>query len=111
MNVFTKSNLRKEIFPKSLAVKSCSNINQTSKYRLSKGNGHVSKLAADKLEYGNRTADKLSSIDTQRPSMHTARGKARSLCSDRACVLLGRYVQDKLGRYVATENAYCSVAT
>uniref|UniRef100_A0A0D2ZPD0 Uncharacterized protein n=1 Tax=Brassica oleracea var. oleracea TaxID=109376 RepID=A0A0D2ZPD0_BRAOL len=96
MNVFTKSNLRKEIFTKSLAVKSCSNLNRTTKYRLSEGNGHVSKPATDELEYGDRTMDKPSKIATQRPSMHTV----RSLRSDRA----------KLGRYVANEHAHCSVA-
>ncbi|CAG7876627.1 unnamed protein product, partial [Brassica rapa] len=78
----------KDIFTNSLAVKYRPNLNQTTKYRLSEGNGHVSKSAADKLEYGNRTADKPSSIDTRRPSMHTA----RSLRSDRAIVPLGRYV-------------------
>ncbi|KAG5384560.1 hypothetical protein IGI04_036030 [Brassica rapa subsp. trilocularis] len=88
ITVFTKSNLRKEIFTKSLAVKYRPNLNRTTKYRLSEGNGHVSKSAADKLEYGNQTADKPSSIDTRQPSMHTA----RSLRSDRASVSLGRYV-------------------
>ncbi|KAG5375468.1 hypothetical protein IGI04_040064 [Brassica rapa subsp. trilocularis] len=95
MNIFTKSNLRKDIFTKSLAVKSCSNLNRTTKYRLSESNGHVSKSAGDKLEYGNQTADKPSSIDTRRPSMHTARNQARA----------------KLGRYVATERPFRSVAT
>ncbi|KAG5375562.1 hypothetical protein IGI04_040158 [Brassica rapa subsp. trilocularis] len=99
INVFTKSNLRKDIFTKSLAVKYRPNLNRTTKYRLSEGNGHVSKSAADKLEYGNQTADKPSSIDTRRPSMHTA----RSLRSDRASV--------PLGRYVATEPEPSSVAT
>uniref|UniRef100_M4F077 Uncharacterized protein n=1 Tax=Brassica campestris TaxID=3711 RepID=M4F077_BRACM len=66
---------------------------------MSESNGHVSKSAADKLEYGNRTADKPSSIDTRRPSMHTA----PSLYSDRAVGVPGRYV--------ATEHAYCSFAT
>ncbi|KAG5397558.1 hypothetical protein IGI04_019372 [Brassica rapa subsp. trilocularis] len=92
INVFTKSNLRKEIFTKSLAVKYRPNLNRTTKYRLSEGNGHVSKSATDKLEYGNQSADKPSSIDTRQPSMHTA----RSLRSDRA--------RAKLGRYVATEH-------
>ena len=32
---------------------------------MSEGNGHVSKSAADKLEYGNQTADKPSSIDQE----------------------------------------------
>ncbi|KAG5388714.1 hypothetical protein IGI04_030255 [Brassica rapa subsp. trilocularis] len=92
ITVFTKSNLRKDIFTNSLAVKYRPNLNRTTKYRLSEGNGHVSKSAADKLEYGNQTADKPSSIDTRQPSMHTA----RSLRSDRA--------RAKLGRYVATEH-------
>ncbi|KAG5374411.1 hypothetical protein IGI04_042261 [Brassica rapa subsp. trilocularis] len=112
------SNLRKDIFTKSLA-------------RLSEGNRHVSNSAADKLEYGNQTTDKPSSIDTRRPSMHTA----RSLRSDRASVPLGRYVATELepssrrsvrlarsrslrsdraivplGRYVATERSSRSVA-
>ncbi|KAG5377796.1 hypothetical protein IGI04_025638, partial [Brassica rapa subsp. trilocularis] len=95
VRVFTILRLLSSV--ESLAVKSCSNLNRTTKYRLSEGNRHVSNSAADKLEYGNRTTDKPSSIDTRRPSMHTA----RSLCSDRASVPLGRYV--KLGRYVATE--------
>ncbi|KAG5384608.1 hypothetical protein IGI04_036078 [Brassica rapa subsp. trilocularis] len=83
------------------------------KYRMSEGNGYVSKSAADKLGYGNRTAEKPSSIDTRRPSMHTA----RSLRSDRESVPLGRYrpsvrsaqslcsdrARAKLGSYVATE--------
>ena len=60
MNIFTKSNLRKEIFTKSLAVKSCSNLNRTTKYRLSEGNGHVSKSAMDKLKYGHRTTHTAS---------------------------------------------------
>ncbi|KAG5388713.1 hypothetical protein IGI04_030254 [Brassica rapa subsp. trilocularis] len=122
ITVFTKSNLRKEIFTKSLAVKYRPNLNRTTKYQLSEGNGHVSKSAADKLEYRNQTVDKPSSIDTRQPSMHTA----RSLRSDRARAKLGRYVatelepssrpsirlarslrsdraRAKLGRYVATE--------
>ncbi|KAG5392633.1 hypothetical protein IGI04_022596 [Brassica rapa subsp. trilocularis] len=123
INIFTKINLRKDIFTKRLAVKSRPNLNLTTKYRLSEGNGHVSKSAADKLEYGNRTADKLSSIDTRRPSMHTA----RSLRSDRASVPLGRYVatklelepssvandraRAKLGRYVATERPSWSLCS
>ncbi|KAG5407588.1 hypothetical protein IGI04_013707, partial [Brassica rapa subsp. trilocularis] len=69
-----------------LAVKYRPNLNRTTKYRLSEGNRHVSKSAADKLEYGNKTVDKPSSIDTRRPSMHTA----RSLRSDRARAKLGR---------------------
>ncbi|KAG5393516.1 hypothetical protein IGI04_023479 [Brassica rapa subsp. trilocularis] len=117
ITVFTKSNLRKDIFTNSLAVKYRPNLNRTTKYRLSEGNRHVSKSAADKLEYGNQTADKPSSIDTRQPSMHTARSlrsdraraKARSLRSDRAIVPLGRYVatelEPKLGRYVATERS------
>ena len=64
MNVFTKSNLRKEIFTKSLAVKSCSNLNRTTKYRLSEGNGYVSKSATGKLKYGHRTTHKPSSVAT-----------------------------------------------
>ncbi|CAG7900873.1 unnamed protein product, partial [Brassica rapa] len=91
--------LHKDIFTKSLAVKYRPNLNRTTKYRLSEGNRHVSKSAADKLKYGNQTADKPSSIDTRRPSMHTA----RSLRSDRASV--------PLGRYVATERPSRSVAT
>ncbi|KAF3501327.1 hypothetical protein F2Q69_00043025 [Brassica cretica] len=59
-------------------------------YRLSQGNGLVSKSATDKLEYGNWTKDKPSSVATQRPSIHTA----RSLRSDRARVRLGRYDED-----------------
>ncbi|KAG5392712.1 hypothetical protein IGI04_022675 [Brassica rapa subsp. trilocularis] len=105
ITVFTKSNLRKDIFTNSLAVKYRPNLNRTTKYRLSEGNGHVSKSAADKLEYGNQTADKPSSIDTRQPSMHTA----RSLRRDRAIVPLGRYVatelEPKLGRYIATERS------
>ncbi|WZY94128.1 LOW QUALITY PROTEIN: hypothetical protein YC2023_066457 [Brassica napus] len=107
------------------SVKSRPNLNRTTKYRLSEGNRHVSKSAADKLEYGYQTADKPSSIDTRRPSMHTARtlrsdraraklGRyrssvrlARSLRSDRASIPLGRYVatgvEPKFGRCVATE--------
>ncbi|KAF2570401.1 hypothetical protein F2Q70_00004114 [Brassica cretica] len=74
---------------KNLAVKSCSNLDRT-KYRLSQGNEHVSKSATDKLEYGDWTKDKPSSVATQRPSIHTA----RSLRSDRARVRLGRYDED-----------------
>ncbi|KAG5388639.1 hypothetical protein IGI04_030180 [Brassica rapa subsp. trilocularis] len=114
MNVFKKSNLRKEIFTKSLAVKSCSNLNRTTKYRLSEGNRHVSKPATNELEYGDRTMDNPSMIATHRPSMHTARSlrsdqaraklgryvaterQARSLHSDQGCVLLGRYVVTEL---------------
>ncbi|KAG5374513.1 hypothetical protein IGI04_042165 [Brassica rapa subsp. trilocularis] len=92
MNFFPKINLRKDIFTKSLAVKSCSNLNRTTLYRFSEGNGNVSKSAADKLGYGNQTADKPSSIDTRRPSMHTA----RSLHSDRESVPLGRYALTEL---------------
>ena len=98
MNVFTKNNLRKEIFTKSFAEKSCSNLDQ-AKYRLSQGNGHVSKPATDELEYRDRTTDKPSKIATQRASMHTA----RSLRSDRA--------RAKLGFYIATEHEYRSIAT
>ncbi|KAG5384178.1 hypothetical protein IGI04_035648 [Brassica rapa subsp. trilocularis] len=86
------------------------------------------KPATDELEYGNRTTDKPSTIATQRtqrPRMHTA----RSLRSDQACTLLGRYVATKhqpsssqaqslrsdlvsvpLGRYIATECPSRSVA-
>ncbi|KAG5375999.1 hypothetical protein IGI04_040595 [Brassica rapa subsp. trilocularis] len=103
--------MSKNIFTKSLAVESCSNLNRTTKYRLSEGNRHVSNSATDKLEYDNRTTDKPSSIDTRRPRMHTA----RSLRSEQASVPLGRYVatelEPKLGRYVATERSSCSVAT
>ncbi|KAG5375437.1 hypothetical protein IGI04_040033 [Brassica rapa subsp. trilocularis] len=144
MNIFKKSNLREEIFTKSLAVKSCSNLNRTTKYRLSEGNRHVSKPATDELEYGDRIMDKPSTIATQRPSMHTVRSlrsdrahvplgrypssvasQARSLRSDRARAKLGRYTRTarslrsdrahsdqaraKPARYVATEDAYCSV--
>ncbi|KAF3501249.1 hypothetical protein F2Q69_00043220 [Brassica cretica] len=65
---------------------------------LFQGNGHVSKPATDKLEYGDRTTDKPSIIATQRPSMHTA----RSLRSDQA--------RAKLSHYVATEHGYCSIS-
>ncbi|WZY98276.1 hypothetical protein YC2023_070605 [Brassica napus] len=84
------------IFTKRLAVKSHPNLNLTTKYRLSEGNGHVSKSAADKLEYRNRNADKPSSIDTRRPSMHIA----RSLRSDRAFVPLGRYAATEYFRNI-----------
>ncbi|KAF3556292.1 hypothetical protein F2Q69_00013089 [Brassica cretica] len=44
-----------------------------------------------------------------------SRAKARSLCRDRACTWLGRYLandlEPKLGRYVATEHVHGSVAT
>ncbi|CAG7897235.1 unnamed protein product [Brassica rapa] len=99
MNYERLDPFNKDIFTNSLAVKYRPNLNRTTKYRLSEGNGHVSKSAADKLEYGNQTADKPSSIDTRQPSMHTA----RSLRSDRA--------RAKLGRYVATEPEPSSVAT
>ncbi|KAF2560092.1 hypothetical protein F2Q68_00016380 [Brassica cretica] len=79
---------------------------------MSQGNRHVSKPAMDKLEYGNRTTYKPSSVTTDR-----ARAKARSLRSDRARARakvwslrtqLGRYVatelKPKLGCYVATEH-------
>ncbi|KAF2575514.1 hypothetical protein F2Q70_00002993 [Brassica cretica] len=99
MNVFAKRNLRKEIFTKNFAVKSCFNLNRTTKYRLSKSNGHVSKSATDKLKYGHRTTHKPSSVATLRPSTYTA----WSLRSDRALA--------KLGLYVATEHAHGSVAT
>ncbi|KAF3598547.1 hypothetical protein F2Q69_00035631 [Brassica cretica] len=53
----------------------------------------------DEPEYGNRTADKPSSVATQRPSS----SQARSLRSNRA--------RAKLGRYVATELEPSSVTT
>ncbi|KAF2616077.1 hypothetical protein F2Q70_00012550 [Brassica cretica] len=93
MNVFRKSNLRKEIFTKSLAVKSCSNLNQTTKHKLSQGNGNVSKPATDSIECDDRNTDKPSSVTTQLPHMHTA----RSMRSDQA--------RTELGNYVATERA------
>ncbi|KAF3537205.1 hypothetical protein F2Q69_00021450 [Brassica cretica] len=87
----------------------------------------------DELEHDNQTADKPSSINTRRPSMHTARSLrsdlepssvvAPSLRSDRARVLPGRYVATELeplrsdrawlelGRYVATEHAHGTIAT
>ncbi|KAF3531142.1 hypothetical protein DY000_02040741 [Brassica cretica] len=74
-----------------LAVKSCSNLDRT-KYRVSHGNRHVSKPATDKLEYGNRTTDKQSSVATQQPTS----SQARSLCSDRAGVWLSRYVKTEI---------------
>ncbi|KAG5377701.1 hypothetical protein IGI04_025543 [Brassica rapa subsp. trilocularis] len=78
----------KNVFTKNLAVKSCSNLDRTN-YRLSQGNGHVSKSATD--------------------------NQARSLRSDRARVRLDLYVatelEAKLGRYVATEHVYGSIAT
>ena len=52
-------------FTKTLAVKSCSNLNQSTKYRLSKGNGHISKSATEKLKYGHWTTHKPSSVATQ----------------------------------------------
>ncbi|KAF3611866.1 hypothetical protein DY000_02048797 [Brassica cretica] len=89
---------------------------------MSQGNRHVSKPAMDKLEYGNRTTYKPSSVTTDRARAKArslrsdrARAKARSLHSDRARAKvwslrtqLGRYVatelKPKLGCYVATEH-------
>ncbi|KAG5388621.1 hypothetical protein IGI04_030162 [Brassica rapa subsp. trilocularis] len=90
-------------FYENLAVKYRPNLNRTTKYRLSEGNGHLSKSAADKLEYGNQTADKPSSIDTRRPSMHTA----RSLRSDQARAKLGRYERPsvRLARSLRSDRA------
>ncbi|KAF3546936.1 hypothetical protein DY000_02008066 [Brassica cretica] len=52
---------------------------------MSECNGHVSKLAKDKLKYGHRTTHKPSSVATKRPSTDAA----RSLRSDRAPAKLG----------------------
>ncbi|KAG5382598.1 hypothetical protein IGI04_034068 [Brassica rapa subsp. trilocularis] len=76
-----------------------------------------------KLDRYAATKHAHSSVATRRPSMHTA----RLLRSDRASILLGRYVATEaraklgryvatvasvlLGRYVATEHPSCSVAT
>ena len=75
MNVFTKSNLRKEIFTKSLAVKSYSNLGRT-KYRLSQDNGHVSDWPwmSSRMIIWPRTS------------------QARSIRGDQACTRLDRYV-------------------
>ncbi|KAG5414649.1 hypothetical protein IGI04_002216 [Brassica rapa subsp. trilocularis] len=54
---------------------------------------------SDRFEYDDKNTDEPSSVITQLPHMHAV----RSLRSDRA--------RAKLGRYVATERAFCSVAT
>ena len=90
MNVFTKSNLRKEIFTKSLAVKSYLNLGQT-KYRLSQDNGHVSDWpwTSSSMIIGPQTS------------------QARSIRRDQACTRLGRYAATKQ----ATDLEPSSVAT
>ncbi|KAF2561834.1 hypothetical protein F2Q70_00016933 [Brassica cretica] len=106
MNIFTKSNLRKEIFTKSLAEKSCFNLNQTTKYRCPN--------ATD--TYPNRPQTSSSMAIGPRTS------QARSLRSDRAHTRLGRYIateqrpssdraHTRLGHYIATELQPSSVAT
>ena len=106
MNVFTKSNLRKEIFTKSLAVKSCSNP-VWIKHKFSQDNGNVSKPAADRFEGDGRNMDKPSSVTTQLPQMHTA----RSIRSDRASIPLGRYVATELFRNVDTIRIHAFSST
>ncbi|KAF3535968.1 hypothetical protein F2Q69_00024354 [Brassica cretica] len=62
-------------------------------------------------EYDDRNTDEPNSVITLLPHMHAV----QSLCSDRASVPLGRYVatdlEPKLGRYVATERPFRSIAT
>ncbi|KAF3564813.1 hypothetical protein DY000_02013598 [Brassica cretica] len=62
-------------------------------------------------EYDDRNKDEPSSVISQLPHMHAV----RLLRSDRAPVPLGRYVatelEPKLGRYVAIERPFRSVAT
>ncbi|KAG5388545.1 hypothetical protein IGI04_030086 [Brassica rapa subsp. trilocularis] len=80
-------NPRKDIFTKSLAVKSCSNLNRTTKYDCPK--------APDM--YPNRLWTSSSMAIGPQTS------QARSICSDQACT--------QLGRCVATESEPSSVAT
>ncbi|KAL0661648.1 hypothetical protein Bca4012_098485 [Brassica carinata] len=62
-------------------------------------------------EYDDQNTDEQSLVITQLPHMHAV----WSLRSDRASVPLGRYVatelKPKLGRDVATERPFRSVAT
>ncbi|KAF2542780.1 hypothetical protein F2Q68_00031830 [Brassica cretica] len=62
----------------------------------------------DRSEYDDRNTDEPSSVITLLPHMHTV----WSLRSDRASILLGRYVATELwlelGRYVAIERPFRS---
>ncbi|KAF2546322.1 hypothetical protein F2Q70_00021725 [Brassica cretica] len=74
-------------------------------------NSFNEKQITDKFEYDNRNTDKPSSVIAQLPHMHAV----GSLRSDRARAKLGRYVaielEPNLGRHVATERSFRSVAT
>ncbi|KAF3545073.1 hypothetical protein DY000_02008293 [Brassica cretica] len=65
----------------------------------------------DRSEYDDRNTDEPSLVITQLPHMHAV----RSLRSDRASILLVCYIatklEAKLGRYIATERSFRSVAT
>ncbi|KAG5384488.1 hypothetical protein IGI04_035958 [Brassica rapa subsp. trilocularis] len=87
MNIFSKSIPRKDIFTKSLAVKSCSTFNRTTKYDCPK--------ATDMYQNRPRTSSSTA-IGPQT-------NQARSIRGDQACT--------QLGRYVATERPSRSVAT
>ncbi|KAG5414952.1 hypothetical protein IGI04_002519 [Brassica rapa subsp. trilocularis] len=86
MNIFTKSNPRKDIFTKSFAVESCLNLNRTTKYDCPK--------ATDMYPNQPRTSSSMA-IGPQT-------SQARSIRGDQACT--------QLGRYVATERPFRSVA-
>ncbi|KAG5388546.1 hypothetical protein IGI04_030087 [Brassica rapa subsp. trilocularis] len=90
MNIFTKSNLRKDIFMKSLAVKSCSNLNRTTKYDCPK--------ATDMYPNRPRTSSSMA-IGPQT-------SQARSIRGDQACTQLGRNVAtERPSRSVDTDRA------
>uniref|UniRef100_M4FAS7 Uncharacterized protein n=1 Tax=Brassica campestris TaxID=3711 RepID=M4FAS7_BRACM len=89
-----------------LEIKLCSN-SIWIKYKLSRGNGNVSKPATDRFEYDDRNTDKPSSVTTQLPHMHTV----QSMRSDRACVPFGRYVAAELFRNIDTTRIHAFSST
>ncbi|KAF2584348.1 hypothetical protein F2Q70_00036628 [Brassica cretica] len=72
------------------------------------GQENVTTPVTDRSEYDDRNTDEPSSVITLLPHMHTV----WSLRSDRASILLGRYVATELwlelGRYVAIERPFRS---
>ncbi|KAG5384486.1 hypothetical protein IGI04_035956 [Brassica rapa subsp. trilocularis] len=111
MNIFKKSNPCKDIFTKSLAVKSFSNLNRTTKYDYPKATDMYPNRprTSSSMAIGPQTSQARSIrgdqactqlgryVATERPSRSDrARAKARSLSSDRASVPLGRYVATEL---------------
>uniref|UniRef100_M4ERV3 Uncharacterized protein n=1 Tax=Brassica campestris TaxID=3711 RepID=M4ERV3_BRACM len=62
---------------------------------------------SDRFEYDDKNTDEPSSVITQLPHMHAV----RSLRSDRACVLFGRYVATELLRNVDTTLVHAFSST